>query len=151
MDLKKARIEACAELLGSFSDEDLEALAALCDLNFKFKVVKQQPCPWCFRYPYPQHDCIPWNPSMVAAAYGCAPTEDTYEFDVVCTQVTNKVTVLTMCRKLPEFRDLSLKDLVVNGLDKLPWVVMKRLHKGDAEELKNKLEQAGAKVELRFS
>ncbi len=80
------------------------------------------------------------------AAGGAAPAEEKTEFDVVLAEVgANKINVIKVVR---EITGLGLKEAkeVVDGA---PKTVKEAVSKDDAEEMKKKLEEAGAKVELK--
>ena len=84
---------------------------------------------------------------VVAAAGGeAAAAEEKTEFDVELTEVgPNKVKVIKVVR---EVTGLGLKEAkeVVDGA---PKVLKEGVSKADAEAMKAKLEEAGAKVELK--
>ncbi len=87
-------------------------------------------------------------PVAVAAAPagGAAAAEEKTEFDVVLTEVgANKVGVIKVVK---EVTGLGLKEAkeVVDGA---PKTVKEAASKEDAESIKAKLEEAGAKVELK--
>ncbi|MCI8554505.1 MAG: 50S ribosomal protein L7/L12 [Clostridiales bacterium] len=89
-------------------------------------------------------------PVAVAAAPvagGAAPAaEEKSEFDVILAEVgANKINVIKVVR---EVTGLGLKEAkeVVDGA---PKPVKEGASKDDAEEIKKKLEEAGAKVELK--
>lgn len=84
-----------------------------------------------------------------AAAPGAAaaPAEEKTEFDVVVTDAgANKVSVIKAVREIKT--DLGLID-AKNLVDKTPAVILEGAKKEDAESAKAKLEEAGAKVELK--
>ena len=87
-------------------------------------------------------------PVAVAAAPGAAAAaeEEKTEFDVVLTEAgANKVAVIKVVK---EVTGLGLKEAkeVVDGA---PKTVKEAASKDDAEAIKAKLEEAGAKVELK--
>ena len=86
-------------------------------------------------------------PVMVSAAGGGEPQEaEKTEFDVVLTEVGgSKMSVIKLVK---EITGLGLKDAkaIVDGV---PKAVKESVSKADAEEMKAKLEEAGAKVELK--
>ena len=89
-------------------------------------------------------------PVAVAAAAGgaaAAPAEEEKtEFDVVLTDVgANKIQVIKAVRELTGLGLKEAKDLV----DSAPKAIKEAVAKAEAEELKKKLEEAGAKVELK--
>ena len=86
-------------------------------------------------------------PVMVSAAGGADSQEaEKTEFDVVLTEVgASKMSVIKLVK---EITGLGLKDAkaIVDGV---PKAVKEAVSKADAEEMKSKLEEAGAKVELK--
>ena len=81
------------------------------------------------------------------AAGGAAPAaEEKTEFDVVLAEVgANKINVIKVVRELTGLGLKEAKDLV----DGAPKAVKEAVSKDDAEAMKKKLEEAGAKVELK--
>lgn len=87
-------------------------------------------------------------PVAVAAAAGAAApaAEAKSEFDVVLSDVgANKIKVIKVVREITGLGLKEAKDLV----DGAPKPVKEGAGKDDAEEIKKKLEEAGAKVELK--
>ena len=81
-----------------------------------------------------------------AAAGGAAAAEEKTEFNVVLTEAgANKVSVIKAVREITGLGLKEAKDLV----DGAPKPVKEGLPKADAEAAKKKLEDAGAKVELK--
>ena len=81
-----------------------------------------------------------------AAAAPAAAAEEQTEFTVVLTSFgENKVTVIKAVRELTGLGLKEAKDLV----DGAPKAVKTSLEKPEAEALKKKLEEAGAKVEIK--
>ena len=81
-----------------------------------------------------------------AAAGGAAAAEEQTEFTVVLADVcSNKVSVIKAVREITGLGLKEAKDLV----DGAPKPVKEGLDKAGAEEAKKKLEEAGAKVELK--
>ena len=81
-----------------------------------------------------------------AAAGGAAAAEEKTEFDVVLADVgANKVSVIKAVREITGLGLKEAKDLV----DGAPKTVKEGMAKADAEAAKKKLEEAGAKVELK--
>lgn len=79
-----------------------------------------------------------------AAAQGVA--EEKTEFNVELTESgPNKIAVIKLVREITGKGLKEAKDIV----DAAPKVVKEKVKKEEAEELKKKLEEAGAKVELR--
>ena len=81
------------------------------------------------------------------AAGAAAPAaEEKTEFDVVLAEVgANKINVIKVVRELTGLGLKEAKDLV----DGAPKAVKEAVSKDDAEGMKKKLEEAGAKVELK--
>jgi large subunit ribosomal protein L7/L12 len=79
------------------------------------------------------------------AAAAAAPVEEQTEFDVVLTEAgPNKINVIKEVRTITGLGLKEAKDLVEAG-----GKVKEGATKADAEALKKKLEEAGAKVELK--
>ena len=83
---------------------------------------------------------------MAGPAAAAAPAEEEKtEFDVVLTEAgANKINVIKEVRAITGLGLKEAKDLVEAG-----GKVKEGANKADAEELKKKLEAAGAKVELK--
>jgi len=84
---------------------------------------------------------------MMAAgpAAAAAPVEEQTEFDVVLTEAgPNKINVIKEVRTITGLGLKEAKDLVEAG-----GKVKEGITKADAETMKKKLEDAGAKVELK--
>lgn len=80
-----------------------------------------------------------------AAAAGPAAEEQT-EFDVELTEVgANKLNVIKVIRELTGLGLKEAKDLVEGA----PKVVKEQISKADAEDIKKKIEEQGAKVTLK--
>jgi large subunit ribosomal protein L7/L12 len=85
-------------------------------------------------------------PAAGGAAAGAAAAEEQTEFNVVLAEVgANKVGVIKAVREITGLGLKEAKDLV----DGAPKVVKEALPKADAEAAKKKLEEAGAKAELK--
>ena len=84
---------------------------------------------------------------VVAAAGGdAAAAEEKTEFDVELTEVgPNKVKVIKVVREITGLGLKEAKDVV----DGAPKVVKEQASKEEAEEIKKKLEEVGAKVTLK--
>ena len=84
---------------------------------------------------------------MAAAPAEAAPAaEEPTEFNVILTEAgANKISVIKEVRTATGLGLKEAKDLV----DGAPKTVKEALPKADAEELKKKLEAAGAKVEIK--
>ena len=87
-------------------------------------------------------------PVAVAAAAGAAApaAEAKSEFDVVLSDVgANKIKVIKVVREITGLGLKEAKDLV----EAAPKAVKTAVAKAEAEELKKKLEETGAKVDLK--
>jgi large subunit ribosomal protein L7/L12 len=87
--------------------------------------------------------------AAAAAAPGAAPAaaeEEKTEFDVVLLDHgTNKINVIKVVREITGLGLKEAKDLVDNP----PKAIKEAASKEEAEEIKKKVEEAGAKVELK--
>ena len=82
-----------------------------------------------------------------AAAEAGPAVEEKTEFDVVVTDAgANKIAVIKAVREIKT--DLGLVE-AKNLVEKAPATIMEGAKKEDAEAAKKKLEEAGAKVELK--
>ncbi len=80
------------------------------------------------------------------AAAGAAAAEEQTEFTVVLSEFgSNKVAVIKAVREITGLGLKEAKDMV----DSAPKPVKEGVSKADAEEAKKKLEDAGAKVEIK--
>ena len=80
------------------------------------------------------------------AAAGAAAEEEQTEFTVVLSEFgSNKVAVIKAVREITGLGLKEAKDMV----DSAPKPVKEGVSKADAEEAKKKLEDAGAKVEIK--
>ncbi len=80
------------------------------------------------------------------AAAGAAAEEEKSEFDVVLVEAgANKINVIKEVRAITALGLKEAKDLV----DGAPKTIKEGVAKAEAEEMKKKLEEAGAKVELK--
>lgn len=85
-------------------------------------------------------------PVAVAAAGGAAPAEEKDSFDVILEAAgDNKINVIKVVREVTGLGLKEAKDLVEGA----PKPIKESLAKADAETLKKKLEEAGAKVALK--
>ena len=87
-------------------------------------------------------------PVVVAggAAGGAAAAEEKTEFDVVLADVgASKMQVIKTVKEITGLGLKEAKDLVDNA----PKTLKEAASKADAEEIKKKLEEVGAKVELK--
>ncbi|MCX5592821.1 50S ribosomal protein L7/L12 [Alcaligenes endophyticus] len=81
-----------------------------------------------------------------AAGGAAAAAEEQTEFTVVLAEIgANKVSVIKVVREITGLGLKEAKDLV----DGAPKPVKEGLSKADAEDAQKKLEEAGAKVELK--
>ena len=84
--------------------------------------------------------------AVAAAAPGAAAAEEKTEFDVVLAEVGgNKINVIKVVREVTGLGLKEAKEMV----DGAPKTIKEAASKDDAEEIKKKLEDAGAKVELK--
>ena len=84
--------------------------------------------------------------AAAAAPAAAAAAEEKTEFDVVLAEVgPNKINVIKVVREITGLGLKEAKDLV----DGAPKPVKEGAGKDDAEEIKKKLAEAGAKVELK--
>jgi large subunit ribosomal protein L7/L12 len=82
----------------------------------------------------------------VAAAPAAAPVEEKTEFNVELKETGgNKIAVIKVVREITGLGLKEAKDLVEGA----PKTVKEGVSKADADEMKKKLEDAGAKVELK--
>ena len=87
-------------------------------------------------------------PVVAAAAAGgdAAPAEEKDEFDVILASAGDKkINVIKEVRGITGLGLKEAKDLVEGA----PKAIKEGISKGEAEELKKKLEEAGATVELK--
>jgi large subunit ribosomal protein L7/L12 len=85
-------------------------------------------------------------PAAGGAGGGAAAAEEKTEFNVVLLEAgANKVSVIKAVREITGLGLKEAKDLV----DGAPKPVKEGIAKADAEAAKKKLEEAGAKVELK--
>ena len=83
---------------------------------------------------------------VAAAGAGAAAAEEKTEFDVELTEAgANKVKVIKVVREITGLGLKEAKDVV----DGAPKVVKEQASKEEAEEIKKKLEEVGAKVTLK--
>ena len=84
--------------------------------------------------------------AAAAAAPAAAAAEEKTEFDVILAEAgAEKIKVIKVVREITGLGLKEAKDLV----DGAPKPVQEGAGKDDAEEIKKKLEEAGAKVELK--
>ena len=90
--------------------------------------------------------CEEFGVSAVAAAPAAAAAEEKTEFDVVLAEVgANKMAVIKTVKEVTGLGLKEAKDLVDNA----PKTLKEAVAKDAAEEMKKKLEDAGAKIELK--
>ncbi|WP_036606766.1 50S ribosomal protein L7/L12 [Oribacterium sp. P6A1] len=83
---------------------------------------------------------------VVAGAAAAAPAEEKTEFDVELTEVgAEKIKVIKVVR---EATGLGLKE-AKEAVESAPKILKEAAPKAEAEELKKKLEEVGAKVTLK--
>lgn len=83
---------------------------------------------------------------VAGPAAGAAPAEEKTEFDVELTDVgANKIKVIKVVREITGLGLKEAKELVEGA----PKVVKEQASKADAEEMKKKIEETGAKVTLK--
>ncbi len=84
--------------------------------------------------------------AVAGGATGAAPAEEKTEFNVVLQEAgANKINVIKEVRSITGLGLKEAKDLVEGA----PQTVKESVAKAEAEEMKKKLEAAGAKVELK--
>ena len=84
---------------------------------------------------------------VATGAAAAAPAEEKTEFDVVISDAgANKIAVIKVVREIKT--DLGLVE-AKNLVEKTPATIIEGAKKEDAEAAKKKLEEAGAKVELK--
>ena len=85
-------------------------------------------------------------PAAGGAAAAAAPAEEKTSFDVILKDAgANKINVIKEVRSMTNLGLKEAKDLV----EAAPKTVKEAVPKAEAEEMKKKLEAAGAKVELK--
>lgn len=85
-------------------------------------------------------------PAAAGGGGGAAAAEEQTEFNVMLTEVgANKVSVIKAVREITGLGLKEAKDLV----DGAPKAVKESVSKADADAAKKKLEEAGAKAELK--
>ncbi len=84
--------------------------------------------------------------AVAAAAPVAAAAEEQYEFDVILTSAGDKkINVIKVVREITGLGLKEAKDLV----DGAPKPVKEKVNKEEAADLKAKLEEAGASVEVK--
>ena len=85
-------------------------------------------------------------PAAAAAAPGAAAAEEQTSFNVELAEAgANKIGVIKAVREITGLGLKEAKDMV----DAAPKVIKEGITKGEADEMKKKLEEAGAKVNLK--
>jgi large subunit ribosomal protein L7/L12 len=86
-------------------------------------------------------------PAAAGGAPAAAATEESTEFDIIVAScdATKKIGIIKVVREATGLGLKEAKDIV----DALPKTIKEKASKKDAEEIKKKLEEAGAKVELK--
>lgn len=122
-----------AEKITKFID-DIKALSVL-ELNELVKAIEEE------------FGVSAAAPVMVAGGAAAAPAEEEKtEFNVVLVDAgASKMNVIKMVKEMTGLGLKDAKDLVDNA----PKPLKEGVSKADAEEMKAKLEEAGAKIELK--
>lgn len=82
----------------------------------------------------------------ITAPAEAAPVEEKTEFDVILTEIgANKINVIKVVREITGLGLKEAKDLVESA----PKPIKTGISKAEAEEIKKKLEEVGAKVEIK--
>ena len=124
-----------SEKITKFID-DIKALSVL-ELNELVKAIEEE---------FGVSAAAPVMMAGGAAAGGAAAAEEKSEFDVVLADAgASKMGVIKLVKELTGLGLKDAKDLVDNA----PKTIKEAVSKADAEEMKAKLEEAGAKVELK--
>jgi large subunit ribosomal protein L7/L12 len=122
------------EILNAIANMSLvDVVDLIADMEKKFGVTAAAPV------------AIAAGPAAGAAA--AAPAEEKTEFTVVLKEypADKKVTVIKVVRELTGLGLKEAKDLV----EAVPGTVKEGVNKADSESMKKKLEEAGAKVEIK--
>jgi len=89
---------------------------------------------------------MPMAMPMGAAAGAAAPVEEKTEFNVILTDIGgNKINVIKTVREVTSLGLKEAKDLV----EAAPKAIKEGVPKDEAEAIKKKFEEAGAKVEIK--
>lgn len=93
---------------------------------------------------------VPMAAMPAAGAVAAAPVEEKTEFDVILSgfDAAKKINVIKVVREILSLGLKESKDLV-EAAEKEPQKIKEGVTKAEAEELKKKLEEAGAKIELK--
>ena len=113
----------------------LEVVELISDMEKKFGVTEAAPV------------AIAAGPAAGGAAAAAAPAEEQTEFAVTLKEypADKKVTVIKVIREITGLGLKEAKDLV----EGVPSLVKEGVAKADVEAMKKKLEEAGAKVEVK--
>src|SRR5690349_8044015 len=113
----------------------LEVVELISDMEKKFGVTAAAPV------------AIAAGPAAGGAAAAAAPAEEQTEFAVTLKEypADKKVTVIKVIREITGLGLKEAKDLV----EGVPSLVKEGVSKADVEAMKKKLEEAGAKVEVK--
>jgi|SRR5688572_14458574 large subunit ribosomal protein L7/L12 len=113
----------------------IEVVELISDMEKKFGVTAAAPV------------ALAAMPGAGAAGAAAAPVEEQTEFTVVLKEypADKKVTVIKVIRELTGLGLKEAKDLV----EGVPSTVKEAVSKADSETMKKKLEDAGAKVEVK--
>jgi len=113
----------------------LEVVELISDMEKKFGVTAAAPV------------AIAAGPAAGGGAAAAAPAEEQTEFAVTLKEypADKKVTVIKVIREITGLGLKEAKDLV----EGVPSLVKESVAKADAETMKKKLEEAGAKVEVK--
>ena len=111
----------------------LEVVELISDLEKKFGVTAAAP--------------VAMAAAAAPGAAAAAPAEEQTEFSVTLTEypADKKVTVIKVVREITGLGLKEAKDLV----EGVPSLVKEGVNKADSETMKKKLEEAGAKVEVK--
>ena len=122
------------EILDAISKMSLmEVVELISDMEKKFGVTAAAP--------------VAMAAGPAAGAAAAAPAEEKTEFTVVLKEypADKKVTVIKVIREITGLGLKEAKDLV----EGVPQTVKEAVNKADSETMKKKLEEAGAKVEVK--
>jgi large subunit ribosomal protein L7/L12 len=111
----------------------LEVVELISDMEKKFNVTAAAP--------------VAMAAAAGPAAAAAAPAEEQTEFTVILKEypADKKVTVIKVVRELTGLGLKEAKDLV----EAVPGTVKEGVNKADSDTMKKKLEEAGAKVEIK--
>ncbi|MFO7278660.1 MAG: 50S ribosomal protein L7/L12 [Pseudomonadota bacterium] len=124
------------EILDAISKMSImEVVELISDMEKKFGVTAAAPV------------AIAAAPGAAAGAAAAAPAEEKTEFTVILKEypADKKVSVIKVIREITGLGLKEAKDLV----EGVPSTVKEAVSKADSETIKKKLEEAGAKVEVK--